>query len=93
MRVFGSLEAMLAAIDAGHGGFPAGSRARLVAARQYLDACMPVVKVATDAPVTLAGGNLPSVPADPGRIADLDQRFDLGSSLGRLLSALAASPG
>ncbi len=93
VRVFGSLEAMLAAIDAGHGGFPAGSRARLVAARQYLDACMPVVKVATDAPVTLAGGNLPSVPADPGRIADLDQRFDLGSSLGRLLSALAASPG
>jgi 5'-3' exonuclease len=92
VRVFGSVEAMLAAIDAGHGGFPAGSRAKLVAARQYLDACMPVVRVATDAPVKLAGGELPSVPANPGRVAELDERFGLGSSLGRVLSALAAAP-
>jgi 5'-3' exonuclease len=92
VRVFGSVEGMLAAIDAGHGGFPAGSRAKLVAARQYLDACMPVVAVATDAPVKLEGGVLPSTPADPARVAALDQRWDLGSSLGRVLSALAASP-
>ena len=92
VRVFGSVEAILAAIDAGHGGFPAGSRPKLVAARAYLDACMPVVRVAADAPVKLAGGELPSVPADPGRIAELDERWDLGSSLGRVLSALAAAP-
>jgi 5'-3' exonuclease len=93
VRVFGSVEAMLAAIDGGHGGFPPGSRAKLVAARRYLDACMPVVRVATDAPVKLAGGELPSVPADPSRVAELDQRWDLGSSLGRALAALAARPG
>src|SRR5499427_6962430 len=81
VRVFGSVEAMLAAIDAGHGGFPAGSRAKLVAARQYLEACMPVVRVATDAPVKL-GGDLPSTPADPERVAALDERYGLGSSLG-----------
>jgi 5'-3' exonuclease len=92
VRVFGSVEAMLSAVDAGHGGFPAGSRAKLVAARPYLDACMAVVRVATDAPVKLTGGELPSTPADPGRVAELDQRWDLGSSLGRALSALAASP-
>ncbi len=91
VRVFGSVEAMLTAIDAGHGGFPAGSRAKLVAARRYLEACMPVVLVATDAPVKLAGGELPSTPSDPARVAALDQRWDLGSSLGRVLSALAAS--
>jgi 5'-3' exonuclease len=91
VRAFGSIEAMLAAIDAGYGGFPAGSRAKLVAARPYLEACMPVVRVATDAPVKLSGGELPSIPADPARVADLDQRWDLGSSLGRALSALAAS--
>ncbi|HEY2507324.1 MAG TPA: 5'-3' exonuclease [Streptosporangiaceae bacterium] len=93
VRVFGSVEAMLAAIDAGHGGWPAGSRAKLVAARKYLDACMEVVRVATDAPVPLTGGDLPSVPADPARTSDLDERYGLGSSLGRLLSALAASTG
>jgi len=92
VRQFGSVEAMLAAIDAGHGGFPAGSRAKLVAARAYLDVCLPVVRVATDAPVRLAGGQLPSVPADPSRVAELDERWGLGSSLGRALSALAAAP-
>jgi hypothetical protein len=48
--------------------------------------------VATDAPVHLDGGQLPSVPADPVRVAELDERWDLGSSLGRMLSALAAAP-
>jgi 5'-3' exonuclease len=92
VRVFGSIEAILAALDAGHGGFPVGSRAKLVAARPYLEACMPVVRVATDAPVTAEGGWLPSVPAAPARFAELDQRYELSSSAGRLLSALAASP-
>jgi 5'-3' exonuclease len=93
VRVFGSVGAMLEALDAGHGGFPMGSRAKLVAARSYLEASLPVVTVATDAPVKLEGGDLPSVPANPSRIAELDQRWDLGSSLGRALAALAASPG
>jgi 5'-3' exonuclease len=93
VRVFGSVEAMLAALDAGHGGFPMGSRAKLVAARPYLEVCMPVVRVATGAPVSLAGGELPSLPASKSRLAELDERWDLGSSLGRLLSALAAGPG
>ncbi len=92
VRVFGSVEAMLAAIDAGHGGFPPASRAKLVAARPYLEACLPVVRVATDAPVKLTGGELPSVPPDRPRVAALDERWDLGSSLGRALSALAAAP-
>ena len=92
VRVFGSVEAIVAALDAGHGGFPVGSRAKLAAARSYLEACMPVVEVATDAPVGPDGGWLPSVPADPARFAGLDERYDLGSSAGRLLSALAAGP-
>jgi 5'-3' exonuclease len=92
IRVFGSIEAILAALDAGHGGFPAGSRAKLVAARPYLDACMQVVRVATDAPLAPVAGWLPSTPADPARVAALDQRYDLDSSLGRMLSALAAAP-
>jgi 5'-3' exonuclease len=90
VRVFGSVEAIVAALDAGHGGFPSGSRAKLAAARPYLEACMPVVRVATDAPVGEPGGWLPSVPAEPARIAELDERYELSSSLGRMLSALAA---
>jgi 5'-3' exonuclease len=93
IRSFGSVPAILAAVDAGHGGFPPGSRAKIVAARPYLEACLPVVSVATDAPVAPAGGWLPSVPAEPTRVAELDQRYGLDSSLARMLSALAANPG
>ncbi|MHB1875200.1 MAG: 5'-3' exonuclease [Streptosporangiaceae bacterium] len=95
VRQFGTVEAMLAAIDAGHGGFPAGSRARLVAARAYLDVAMPVVRVAAEAPVVLepqSGGDLPVRPPDPAALAALDERWDLGGSLGRMLAALAARP-
>jgi 5'-3' exonuclease len=92
VRVFGSVEAMLAALDAGHGGFPMGTRPKLAAARGYLEAALPVVTTATDAPVPPAGGWLPVKPADPERLAELDARWDLGSSLGRMLTALAAQP-
>jgi 5'-3' exonuclease len=92
VRTFGAVEAMLAALDAGHGGFPMGSRAKLVAGRAYLETCGVVVKVATDAPVPPTGGGLPSLPADPKLLAELDERWGLSSSLGRLLSALAARP-
>jgi 5'-3' exonuclease len=93
VRVFGSVPGMLDAIDAGHGGWPSGSRAKLVAAREYLQAAGPVVRVATDAPVPEVDGTLPVRPPDPAGLAALDERWDLGSSLGRMLSALAARPG
>ena len=53
---------------------------------------MPVVRVATDAPVPEADGALPVTPADPAALAALDARWDLGSSLGRMSAALAARP-
>ncbi|MGO9163017.1 MAG: 5'-3' exonuclease H3TH domain-containing protein, partial [Streptosporangiaceae bacterium] len=93
VRVFGSVEAMLAALDQGHGGFPMGSRAKLAMARDYLEAALPVVRTATDAPVPPVDGRLPAAPADKAALAALDERWDLGSSLGRMLSALAAPPG
>ncbi len=92
VRSFGSIEGMLAAIDAGHGGWPAGSRAKLVMARPYLEAAIDVVAVARDAPVPEVDGRLPVRPADPVALAGLDERWDLSSSLGRMMSALALRP-
>jgi 5'-3' exonuclease len=90
VRVFGTVDAMLAALDQGHGGFPMGSRAKLAANRAYLEAAIPVVAVAADAPLPPVDGRLPAVPPDTRRLAELDERFDLGSSLGRMCGALAA---
>jgi 5'-3' exonuclease len=92
VRSFGSIEGMLAAIDAGHGGWPTGSRAKLVAARAYLEAAIPVVAVARDAPVPEVDGELPARPPDPAALAALDERWDLSTSLGRMMSALAQRP-
>jgi 5'-3' exonuclease len=92
VRAFGTIEAMTEALDKGHGGFPAGSRPKLAAARDYLAVAPSVVRVATDAPVPQARAALPLTPADPGRLASLDQRWDLGSSLRRALAALAEDP-
>jgi len=90
VRAFGSVEGILTAIDKGHGGFPAGSRAKVAAARDYLAVAPAVVRVATDAPVPPVGGGLPVSPADPGALDDLDARWDLGTSLRRAVAALAA---
>jgi 5'-3' exonuclease len=88
VRTFGTVEAILAAIDAGHGGFPTGSRPKVAAARDYLGVAPGVTRVADDAPVPAVNGTLPLTPAAPGRLAELDERWDLGSSLRRALSVL-----
>jgi 5'-3' exonuclease len=92
VRAFGTVEAVIAAIDNGHGGFPAGSRPKVAAAREYLAVAPGVVRVATGAPVPQVTGTLPVTPADPERLEALDQRWDLGSSLRRALAAVTEAP-
>jgi 5'-3' exonuclease len=91
IRAFGSVDAIVTAIDAGHGGFPPGSRAKLTAARAYLDVAPAVVRTATDVPLPDSGGALPMKIADPARLAGLGERWGLGSSLARFVSAVTAS--
>jgi 5'-3' exonuclease len=69
-------------------------RAKLAAAAPYLAVVEPVVRVALDAPVELDRTDaLPAAPADPGRLADLAERWGLGGSVERLVAALAAAGG
>ncbi|HEY4853096.1 MAG TPA: 5'-3' exonuclease H3TH domain-containing protein, partial [Streptosporangiaceae bacterium] len=89
IRTFGTIDAITTALDLGHGGFPTGSRPKVAAARDYLAVALPVVRVATDAPLPPIDGRLPAPPADPGRLDDLDARWDLGSSLRRACTTLA----
>jgi 5'-3' exonuclease len=89
IRAFGSIEDITAALDAGHGGFPRGSREKLEKARGYLDIAMSVVRVADDAPLPPVEGTLPAVPPDASRLKDLGERWGLGSSLSRFVSAVS----
>ncbi|MEV0237292.1 5'-3' exonuclease H3TH domain-containing protein [Nonomuraea sp. NPDC050786] len=88
---FGSLDALLEALDAGvTDGFPAGSRTRLAAARDYLSAAPAVVEVASDAPLPPADLTLPAKPRDPEALVRLADRYGLDSPLNRLFDALGA---
>jgi 5'-3' exonuclease len=86
---FGSLDGILAALESGDGGgFPAGSRARLLAAQDYLRAAPVVTRVQTDLPLPAYDDRLPTGPADPAGLVELGERWALDSALNRLLAAL-----
>ncbi len=90
----GSLEAILAAAADAKSSVAKGVRAKLNAASEYLAAAEPVVRVATDAPVTLSEATdaLPLAAKDPKRVVELAAAYGVGSSIGRLQKALDALP-
>ncbi len=89
IRTFGSIEAITTALDAGHGGFPRGSRDKLEKVRDYLNVALSVVKVVDDAPLPEIDGTLPVTLADAGRLTALGERWGLGSSLTRFVAAVS----
>ena len=91
IRTFGSIEGIIVALDAGHGGFPRGSRDKLEAARDYLDIALSVVRVRDDVPLPPVDGKLPASPADAVRLKNLGERWGLGSSLTRFVAAVSAA--
>ncbi|MGH3669562.1 MAG: 5'-3' exonuclease [Pseudonocardiaceae bacterium] len=88
---FGSVEALLAALDDPRSALASGMRTKLAAARDYLEVAPTVVRVATDAPVTQDRDDLlPAAPADPAALSGLQATWGLGAAVDRLVAALAA---
>ncbi|GAA0291100.1 5'-3' exonuclease [Kineococcus aurantiacus] len=85
----GDLAGLLAAADDPGSDLPAGQRAKLLAARDYLRAAPVVVRTARDVPLPDVDDALPAGPADPGRLEELVERWGLRSSVERVLTALA----
>ncbi|NIL80009.1 5'-3' exonuclease [Rhodococcoides kroppenstedtii] len=87
---WGSLEALLAAADSGDTDLAAGMRAKLAAAREYIDAALPVVRVVTDADILWSkSDDLPTEPVDSGRLDALAAELGLENSAERLRKAMA----
>jgi 5'-3' exonuclease len=86
---FGSIEGILAALDSGaDDGFPAGARAKLEAARDYLAVAPAVSRVVCDLPLPVYDDLLPVTPRDPARLVALSDRWGLESPLERFLQSL-----
>ena len=87
---YGTLPALLAALDSGDTAMPAGARTKLAAAGDYLAVAPKVVAVAADVPLPRYDDGVPAAPRDPDRLVELSQRWGLDSPLNRVLSAFAA---
>lgn len=90
----GSLRGIVAAAHDPHSTMAKGLRAKLLAAADYIEAAGTVVRVATDAPVTLSTRTdaLPLMATDPQRTAELATELGVGSSVARLQKALDGLP-
>lgn len=87
---YGTLDAILAALDDPDAGFAPGLRAKLAAARDYLAVAPRVVRVARDCPLPPLAAALPAAPADPDRLLALAERWNLAGPCQRLVDALHA---
>jgi 5'-3' exonuclease len=89
---FGTVEEIVAAADSGDdSGFPAGARAKILAAADYLTRAPAVVRVACDVKVPEYDDRLSTSPRDPQTLLELSDRWGLESPLNRLLAALQAT--
>lgn len=90
-----SLEQVLTASQDPGSTLTKAHRAKLLAAADYIQKAQPVVRVATDADVTMTTETdaLPLVAAHPRKVAELAQRYGVSSSIGRLQKALDDLPG
>jgi 5'-3' exonuclease len=94
LQTYGSLAAIESAAQDPASKMPAAQRKKLLAATDYVAAALPVVRVATDAPVSLSTESdvLPPRARDPERVAALAGQYGISSSIARLQKALDKLP-
>ena len=88
---FGAVDGLLAAVDDPKSDLAPTLRRKLNDARDYLAAAPRVVAVRTDVPIADIDATLPSEPRDAEALVELGERWNLDSSLNRVLNALAAA--
>lgn len=87
----GSLEQLRAAALDPTSAVAKGVRAKLAAAADYIDAALPVVRVATDIDVDLSRpDSLPTAPVDGDRLAEVAAGLGIERSVARLVTAMGA---
>jgi 5'-3' exonuclease len=91
VTAYGSLDGVLAAAESGDPGTRASVLGKILAARDYLAVAPRVVRVAIDVPVPDHDDRLPASPRDAAALGELTDRWNLGSSVGRVSTALSRS--
>jgi 5'-3' exonuclease len=85
---FGSIEALLAAVEDPSSDLAPGPRRKLADAAAYLAVAPEVVRVVCDLDLDGPDLRLPRTPADPDRLVSLCKRWGLDSPVARLVDTL-----
>jgi 5'-3' exonuclease len=86
---FGAIESIVTAAETGDAGFPAGSKARVLAAREYLLVAPAAVRGRTDVPIPELDDALPAQAADAEALAELAGLLGIENSVVRVQTAIA----
>jgi 5'-3' exonuclease len=88
---YGSLDAILAAVEDPNAGFAPGLRGKVAAGAGYLAVAPAVVRVARDVPLPAYDPTLPVAPANPEGLLALAEKWNLAAPCRRLVDALSAN--
>jgi 5'-3' exonuclease len=87
---YGSLDAIVAALEDPDAGFAPGLRTKLAAALPYIQVAPEVVRVAREVPLPALDTSLPPAPRDPDRLLALAEAWGLASPVKRLVDATSS---
>lgn len=85
---FATVDEALAGAHAGHEGLPAALAKKIIAGSDYLKIAPTVVQVARNVALPQVDLSMPKAPADLSEIYQFKERYGLGASVDRLISAL-----
>ncbi len=87
-NLFNDVDSALAAAHAGHESLPPALAKKMIAGSDYLAIAPTVVQVARNAPLPTVDLRMPVAPKDLSAIYQFKERYGLGASVDRLISAL-----
>mgnify|MGYP006196950765 CR=1 FL=1 len=85
---FATVEEALAAAHSSHDSLPPALAKKIIAGADYLKIAPKLVRVARDAPLPKVDLSIPKAPKDLSEIYQFKERYALGASVDRLISAL-----
>ena len=87
-NAFANVDEALAGAHAGHESLPPALAKKIIAGSDYLAIAPTVVQVARNAPLPTVDLSIPKAPKDLSEIYQFKERYGLGASVDRLISAL-----
>ena len=85
---FATVDEVLAGAHAGHDSLPAALAKKIIAGTDYLKIAPTVVQVARNVALPQVDLSMPKAPSDLSEIYQFKERYGLGASVDRLISAL-----